>query len=123
MRKSGLSLRLSWKILTCVGAGRYATVFLYSIYSSHAFLQNDQHRFPLIFRIALDILPAQASAVPCERVFSSSKETDTLQRANLSPDVMERLQILKHLYLRRRGEGHLGKPPMLNSSNTAKESK
>ncbi|EKM48918.1 uncharacterized protein PHACADRAFT_107968, partial [Phanerochaete carnosa HHB-10118-sp] len=45
-----------------------------------------------------------ASAVPCERVFSSSKEMDTLRRINLSPEVMEGLQILKHLYLRQRGE-------------------
>lgn len=51
--------------------------------------------FPLFYRIALDVLPAQASAVPCERVFSSSKETDTNRRANLSPEKMEKLQILK----------------------------
>ncbi|KIK75058.1 hypothetical protein PAXRUDRAFT_173918 [Paxillus rubicundulus Ve08.2h10] len=44
------------------------------------------------------VLPAQASAVPCEHVFSSGKETDTDQRSNLSPETMERLQILEHLF-------------------------
>ena len=71
---------------------------------ANCLLQANQHRFPLIYRVALDIMPAQASAVPCERVFSSSKETDTLRRTNLSPDLMERLQVMKHLYLQRRGE-------------------
>ncbi|KIK78645.1 hypothetical protein PAXRUDRAFT_163427, partial [Paxillus rubicundulus Ve08.2h10] len=58
--------------------------------------------FPLLYRIALNVLPAQASAVPCERVFSSGKETDTDQRSNLSPETMERLQILKYVEARRR---------------------
>lgn len=52
--------------------------------------------YPLIFKVACDILPAQASAVPCERVFSSSKETDTHKRNQLSPKMMEMLQILKY---------------------------
>jgi hypothetical protein len=52
----------------------------------------------MLFRVALDILPVQASSVPCERVSSSSKETDALRRGNLSPTVMEMLQILKFIY-------------------------
>ncbi len=43
----------------------------------------------------MDILPIQSTSVPCERVFSSSKETDTLRRSRLSPEMMEALQILK----------------------------
>ena len=43
----------------------------------------------------MDVLPAQASAVPCERIFSSSKETCTLHRSQLSPQLMEALQVLK----------------------------
>ena len=37
----------------------------------------------------------QASAVPCERVFSSSKVTDADRRSKLDPRFMETLQILK----------------------------
>ncbi|EKM59823.1 uncharacterized protein PHACADRAFT_192197 [Phanerochaete carnosa HHB-10118-sp] len=40
--------------------------------------QVNQYHFPLIYHVTLDILPVQASAVLCERVFSSSKEMDTL---------------------------------------------
>ncbi|KAF5387624.1 hypothetical protein D9615_000715 [Tricholomella constricta] len=61
------------------------------------FWQSKKFEFPILYKIALDVLPVQASAVPCERVFSSSKETDSLRRANLSPEMMEVLQILKYL--------------------------
>jgi hAT family protein len=43
----------------------------------------------------MDFLPIQASAVPCERAFSSSAETDTKKRNRLKPEFMEALQILK----------------------------
>ena len=43
----------------------------------------------------LDYLPIQASAVPCERVFSSSAETDTKRRNRIHPVLMEALQMLK----------------------------
>ena len=48
----------------------------------------------------MDYLPIQASAVPCERVFSSSAETDTKKRNRLSPLTMEALQMLK-FYLKK----------------------
>ncbi|THH15755.1 hypothetical protein EUX98_g9416 [Antrodiella citrinella] len=60
--------------------------------------------YPTLHRIALDVLPAQASAVPCERVFSSSKATDAVRRGRLSPKLMESLQILKFLYRSQREE-------------------
>ena len=44
----------------------------------------------------MDILPIQASAVPCERVFSSGKETMTARRNRISPELMEALQVLKY---------------------------
>ncbi|KIM65044.1 hypothetical protein SCLCIDRAFT_52525, partial [Scleroderma citrinum Foug A] len=50
---------------------------------------------PLLFRVAMDILPAQASAVPCEWVFLSSKETCMLCQNRISPQLLEALQILK----------------------------
>ena len=46
--------------------------------------------------MALDILPIQASAVPCERVFSSSKETCEARRSRIDPILMEALQVLKY---------------------------
>ena len=46
----------------------------------------------------MDVLPAQASSVPFERIFSSSKETCTQQRNNISPTMLEALQILKFIY-------------------------
>ena len=55
-----------------------------------------------MYRVALDILPAQASAVPCERMFSSSKETCTPRRNRLSPALLEVLQILKYLFKQER---------------------
>ncbi|KIK77200.1 hypothetical protein PAXRUDRAFT_111667, partial [Paxillus rubicundulus Ve08.2h10] len=54
--------------------------------------------FPILYCIVLDVLPAQASAVPCEWVFSSRKDTDTEQCSNLSPNMMEILQILKYQF-------------------------
>lgn len=43
----------------------------------------------------MDILPAQASAVACERLFSSSAETCTRRRNRINPELMEALQTLK----------------------------
>ena len=45
--------------------------------------------------MAADYLPIQASSVPCERVFSSSKETTTARRSRMSGTLMEQLQMLK----------------------------
>ncbi|KAF5326855.1 hypothetical protein D9619_005141 [Psilocybe cf. subviscida] len=39
------------------------------------FWQDHMTTFLLLYQIALDVLPAQASVVPCERVFLLSKET------------------------------------------------
>jgi hypothetical protein len=51
--------------------------------------------FPTLFAMAMDYLPIQASAVSCERVFSSSAETDTKKRNRINPLLMESLQMLK----------------------------
>jgi hypothetical protein len=50
----------------------------------------------MIFAIAMDYLPIQASSIPCERIFSSSTETDTKKRNRISPILMEALQMLKY---------------------------
>jgi len=49
-----------------------------------------------MFQVALDVLPVQASAVPCERVFSSSKETCTDRRNRILPKLLKVLQIIKY---------------------------
>src|SRR5229473_6615582 len=58
-------------------------------------IQINKVEFPTLFGIALDYLPIQASSVPCERVFLSAKETDTLKRNRIHPVLMEALQTLK----------------------------
>ncbi|KAG6903295.1 hypothetical protein DXG01_000600, partial [Tephrocybe rancida] len=54
--------------------------------------------YPTFARMALDVLPCQASSVPCERIFSSSKLTATDHRARLGSEMFEKLQILKHIW-------------------------
>ncbi|CAE6411444.1 unnamed protein product, partial [Rhizoctonia solani] len=51
---------------------------------------------PLVFKVALNVLPAQASSVSSERVFSSSKFTCSQYRNRISAPKVEALQILKH---------------------------
>jgi hypothetical protein len=51
--------------------------------------------FPTLFAMAMDYLPIQATSVPCERVFSSAKETDTAKRNQINSLLMEALQLLK----------------------------
>jgi hypothetical protein len=58
-------------------------------------LKENQQRYPTIFALAMDIIPIQASAVPCERVFSSAKETMAPRRSRIAIDLMEALQLLK----------------------------
>ncbi|CUA72636.1 hypothetical protein RSOLAG22IIIB_10208 [Rhizoctonia solani] len=64
------------------------------------------HKFtyPLLYRIAMDVLPVQASSVSSERVFSSSKMTCTAERNRLSVRMMEALQVLKHALKHHRRE-------------------
>lgn len=45
--------------------------------------------------MAMDYLPIQATAVPCERVFSFSAETDTKRINHISSSLMEALQMQK----------------------------
>jgi hypothetical protein len=58
--------------------------------------QANRMEFPMLFSIAMDYLPIQATSVPCERVFSSAKDTDTAKRNRISPVLMEALQMLKY---------------------------
>ena len=88
--------------------------------------QTNEHTFPTIFRIAMDYLPIQASAVLCERVFSSSTETDTKKRNRIKPELMEALQVLKFTLKKDRLDftAHLclpEYPSISDGSNTLKD--
>ncbi|KAJ3807163.1 hypothetical protein F5876DRAFT_20514, partial [Lentinula aff. lateritia] len=58
----------------------------------------NQHKFPCLYCVALDVLPVQCSVAPCKYAFSSSKETNSLCCFHLSSYMMEVLQVLKHIY-------------------------
>ena len=81
---------------------KYWEVSFPAFYLAH---MSSEHRekfreeiFPTLFQVALDILPVQASAVPSERAFSASKETDTDRRSNMDVELMEKLQVLKYAF-------------------------
>ncbi|KZT40295.1 hypothetical protein SISSUDRAFT_983498, partial [Sistotremastrum suecicum HHB10207 ss-3] len=57
--------------------------------------QSNSRRCPVLARMALDVLPVQASSVACERLFSSAKLTTTDLRSRLGTDELEKLQLLK----------------------------
>ncbi|GJJ10159.1 hypothetical protein Clacol_004385 [Clathrus columnatus] len=51
--------------------------------------QDHETQFPRLFRAALDYLPAQASSVPAERIFSAGGETDRHQKWDVSEEDLE----------------------------------
>lgn len=61
-------------------------------------LQSKQTSYPLLFHVAMDILPAQASSMPCKQIFSSSKHTCTDSQNCLQLEIVEALQLLKFTY-------------------------
>jgi len=82
-----ISLVLYWQV--CFGLNKLFTIFADGKQQQHC------SKYPNLFSLAMDILPVQGSAVPCERVFSSSKETMTPRRNQIRPKLMEALQLLK----------------------------
>jgi hypothetical protein len=71
--------------------------------SSDTAVKESQYTYPVMAMIARDYLAAQATSVPCERDFSSSKRTDTPERVNTSSEVFEARQMVKSAYC---GERH-----------------
>src|SRR5271155_101153 len=61
-------------------------------------LQDHARIYPTLACIALDVLPSQASSVPCERIFSGTKQIATDCRACLGPIVFEELTIMKSVW-------------------------
>lgn len=60
--------------------------------------QNHGHRYPTIARIAIDYIPAHGTAVPCERMFSSSGKTSTYLRSQLGTKKFEEIQMMKNYW-------------------------
>jgi hAT family C-terminal dimerisation region len=58
-------------------------------------VEDHAQLYPTLARIALDVLPCQASSVPCERLFSASKQTADYRRASLGAKHFEELQVMK----------------------------
>jgi hypothetical protein len=58
--------------------------------------QANKTEFPTLFAITVDYLSVQAMSIPCECVFSSAKDTDTVKRNRISPVLIEALQMLKY---------------------------
>lgn len=96
----GLDMMRFWRV-SFQTVGSVAVVLMTPEYFA-LILQHHSRKYPTLYRIALDVLPAQASAVPCERAFSSSKETLTKRRNRLSPALVEALQHLKFLVRQQR---------------------
>jgi hypothetical protein len=74
---------------------RYIAAPLFSSFDVIGWWNVHHHTYPLLWQVARDVLPAQAMSVPCERVFSSSKQTCTQLRNSLNPSLVEKLQIVK----------------------------
>ena len=65
------------------------------VYANLCHLQMHETGLSTFYAMALDYLPIQVSAVPCEHVFSSSAETDTKRRNRIHLVLMEALQMVK----------------------------
>ena len=65
-------------------------------FTATVYLQENHLHYPTMFTLAMDILPIQGSSVPCERVFSSAKETMTDHQSPIQPELMEGHQLLKY---------------------------
>ena len=96
------TLQVFWNkifLLIWLNFGRYASVacsiIIFIIILDSLSLQANHLTFPTVYCMAMDYLPIQASAVPCERVFSSSSETDTTKCNRIKLEPFEALQILK----------------------------
>ena len=66
--------------------------------------------------LAMDVLPAQASSVSSERVFSSSKLTCTRARNKMAAPTVESLQLIKY-YLQHHQPPISHKRPSLSSDS------
>jgi len=57
--------------------------------------QDNSQRYPMLARVALNILPCQVSSVPCEWLFSAAKQVADDRHVHLGPKRFEELQLMK----------------------------
>jgi hypothetical protein len=77
-------------------AGVFIDIAASRRFNSHPSHFQDNHPiYPTLGQIALDILPCQASSVPCEWLFSASKQVATDRHARLGGQRFEELQLMK----------------------------
>ena len=62
-------------------------------------LQDHAVLYPTLTQIALNVLPCHASSVPCERLFSASKQATDLHQLSLGAKCFEELQHQENLIL------------------------
>ncbi len=62
-------------------------------------LKVNEQAYPLMFSVAIDIWPVQASLVPCEHLFSSGKETCTDDKTTLFQSYLRFLEVLSQTIL------------------------
>lgn len=55
------------------------------------YLQEHQHRFPRLAKLARDYLSISATSCACERTFSAAADICTPSRGSMLPKTMERL--------------------------------
>ena len=77
--------------------------------------------YQILYPVAMDYLPVQASSVSCEHIFSSAAETDTKKRNRFSPPLMECLQILKFIYKKDRLNFTAGLKPIFQPTTTTSD--
>lgn len=78
--------------------------------------QSKEFVYPNLFRVAMDILPMQATSVMSERVFSATSKIVSKERNRLSPKKVEILQILK-FHLRRKHISFISDPAWIQSTH------
>ncbi|KAG8736244.1 hypothetical protein FRC11_002744 [Ceratobasidium sp. 423] len=81
---------LWWEKYEWAGDDMMGTVNIVEFWKAHHWV------FPLLYQVAMDVLPVQASSVSSEQAFSSSKLTCTHEWNKISAEHMEELQVLKH---------------------------
>lgn len=94
MHTPATSLVTSTLIPTSASIGRYVLLLPAPLTHSLA-CQKRYRKYPTVGRIALNVIPAQASSVPCERLFSASKPDANQHRARIGPLRFEQVQVLK----------------------------